>query len=113
MAFSSSFITCPPLTARTTTGTSTRQDVDSIYLVLVLTQVVSKQQKHPPASVGINSLQQILKKALKQDSQPPLMGGTWSLSGVRAAAPADLHVSPGVRQAAGAGAAGMGSPWFL
>lgn len=39
------------------------------------------------------------------------MGVTWSPSGVRAAA--DLHVSPGVRQAAGAGAAGVDSPWFL
>lgn len=41
------------------------------------------------------------------------MGGTWSLAGVRAAAPADLHLPPEVRQAAGAGAAGVGSPWFL
>lgn len=28
MAFSSAFVTCPPPTARTTAGTSTRQDVD-------------------------------------------------------------------------------------
>lgn len=41
------------------------------------------------------------------------MGGTWSLAGVTAAAPADPPLSPEMRQAAGAGAAGVDSPWFL
>lgn len=40
------------------------------------------------------------------------MGCTWSLAGVTAAAPADPPLSTEVRQAAGAGAAGVGSPWF-
>lgn len=102
-----------------TAGAPARQDVGQIYLVLVqgclqTAEILSCLSFPASAWRQINTLSQIKKRdVMRARRPPPVGGGTWSLPGAAAPGSADLWMSPEVRQAAGAGSAGVGSLWFL
>lgn len=100
-----------------TAGAPTRQDVGQIYLMLVQgclkTAEISSHLSFPASVWEVNSLRQIKEKGVAHTSHLPSAGGMWIPAGVAAPASAGLRLSPEVRRAAVASAAGVGIPWFL